>query len=311
MSLFFCMVIIMTDEKYEQLNLFDMVNAIAETPKQDNIIPLRNEAHLEVLHLDRKFYSAKANLYGKFKQLAMAIYSSYKWTDEQLLESAKIIYPYIGFRTNAKTSTNKVKDVIFVSDKKQQELGLFGKSDQTYCIPLYFRMQENEYYRRFLILSDASELYKHYTDTYYRKRKPFVRYSYISKAYLLGYAYLIQAIKSEFVRTKDQHLMDFSEMELNDLIKGLISGDRSTNYAFYDYAITNAQTIKGWQKDVATNFTLEQDIYANLGDDKAILQWDGYRDFERLLAFVKNYLDDNFKVIPTTSLTQAKVQAVL
>ena len=80
---------------------------------------------------------------------------------------------------------------------------------------------------------------------------------------------------------------------------------------FYDYAITNAQTIKGWQKDVATNFTLEQDIYANLGDDKAILQWDGYRDFERLLAFVKNYLDDNFKVIPTTSLTQAKVQAVL
>lgn len=77
----------MTDEKYEQLNLFDMVNAIAETPKQDNIIPLRNEAHLEVLHLNRKFYSAKANLYGKFKQLAMAIYSSYKWTDEQLLES--------------------------------------------------------------------------------------------------------------------------------------------------------------------------------------------------------------------------------
>lgn len=283
---------------YSQLDLFDLCE------KASVDVPVIRSFGKEKLIVEHKQVQSNSSLFSRFKQVALAIYNSYEWTDRQLLKAAKILYPFIGYRTNVKTSSNKVVEAMFVSEEDQNKLGLFGKSDQTYCIPIYYKMADREYYRRFIVLSDAHQLKSDYTDVYYFRDKPFIRYSYMSKAYLLGFAYLISSIKADFHRTADtRNRMDFSELELRDLIKGLISGPRSNNYNFYDYAMTNANLVKEWQSDTAETFKLAQKVYKRTGSNEEVIEWSGYRDFKRAIDYLQKFLDSNFRLVPITKNT--------
>lgn len=143
---------------YSQLDLFDLCE------KASVDVPVIRSFGKEELIVEHKQVQSNSSLFSRFKQVALAIYNSYEWTDRQLLKAAKILYPFIGYRTNVKTSSNKVVEAMFVSEEDQNKLGLFGKSDQTYCIPIYYKMADREYYRRFIVLSDAHQLKSDYTD---------------------------------------------------------------------------------------------------------------------------------------------------
>ena len=184
----------------------------------------------------------------------------------------------------------------WVSEKSQKDLGLLGKSSQTYCNPIYFKMARPEYYKRFLILSDADSLKAHYTDTYYRKDKPFVRYTYMSEEYLVGYAYLINLLRKPIVEDS-KNRMDFATYEFDDLIKGLIAGNKSNNYNFYDYAMTHAEIKKKHDKEAEYDNQLLQETFVHLGRDGSNLSYDGYLDFTRLIAYIQKALDDNFQLV--------------
>ena len=271
----------------EQLDLFNL-------PVLDEIIESKQEE--KVLSIDPKKINKNADLFIKFKQIALAVYNSKEWTEDEILEAAETIYPYIGFRTNKYTASNHVVRASWVSEKSQKDLGLLGKSSQTYCHPIYFKMARPEYYKRFLILSDADSLKAHYTDTYYRKDKPFVRYTYMSEEYLVGYAYLINLLRKPIVEDS-KNRMDFATYEFDDLIKGLIAGNKSNNYNFYDYAMTHAEIKKKRTKEAEYDNQLLQETFVHLGRDGSNLSYDGYLDFTRLIAYIQKALDDNFQLV--------------
>ena len=125
----------------EQLDLFNL-------PELDEIIETHQQE--KAISIDPKLINKKADLFIKFKQIALAVYNSKEWTEDEILEAAETIYPYIGFRTNKYTSSNHVVRASWVSEKCQKDLGLLGKSSQTYCNPIYFKMARPEYYKRFL-----------------------------------------------------------------------------------------------------------------------------------------------------------------
>lgn len=276
----------------QQLDLFDFFEN-ANTLSRKAVTPETNSDGKLVLKLSNFKSRETTSLFRGFKQVAHAIYETYDWTDEQILEAAEQIYPFIGFKTNAQTYGNKVKEAIFVSDKDQKKLSLYGRSNQTYCIPIYFRMYNSEYYRRFLILSDSESLVSHYTDTYYRKDKPFVRYAYLSKADLLGYVYLMNDIINH-IKNTDPAKLGFSHNELHDLFKGLIAGNRASNYMFYDYCLQRTTDIKQWQSDVMSDLSMLQDALGFHGKDRHL--WDGYNDFKRMIDFVQDYLNKHYLI---------------
>lgn len=278
----------MNNLKYsQQLDLFNL-------PNYDEVVePFQEKS---VVSIDVKSINKDANLFTKFKQIAIAVYNSQEWNDEQILEAAETIYPYIGFRTNKYTSSNHVVRASWVSDKTQRDFGLVGKSSQTYCNPIYFNMAQSEYYRRFLILSDAESLESHYTDTYYRKDRPFIRYTYMSEDYLIGYAYLINLLRKQVVENS-KNRMDFATYEFDDLIKGLIAGNKSNNYNFYDYAVTHANIKKKWAKKTEYDAQLLQESFTHLGEDGSNMLYDGYLDFDRLITYVQKELDEKFELI--------------
>lgn len=274
----------------EQLDLFDLLNSNKDATK--NFAPRKLEG-TTTLQLSNFKNRMSESLYHNFRQTAKAIYESYDWTDEQMLSAAELIYPYLGFRTNVQTSGNQVRKAIFVSDLDQRKLSLFGRSNQTYCIPIYFRMVNSEYYRRFLILSDSESLVSHYTDTYYRKDKPFLRYAYLSKAELLGSTYLINAIWDSIEGVNPAKL-GFSHSELHDLFKGLIAGNRASNYMFYDYCMQRSTVIKSWQSDIIHDFNMLQEEFGIKLEDREL--WDGFNDFKRMIDYVQNFLNNNFVI---------------
>lgn len=274
----------------EQLDLFDLLNSNKAATK--NFAPRKLEG-TTTLQLSNFRNRLSESLYHNFHQTAQAIYESYDWTDEQILSAAQLIYPYLGFRTNVQTSGNQVRKAIFVSDLDQRKLGLFGRSNQTYCIPLYFRMENSEYYRRFLILSDSESLVSHYTDTYYRKDKPFVRYAYLSKAELLGSTYLINAIWNS-IEDVDPAKLGFSHSELHDLFKGLIAGNRANNYMFYDYCMQRSTAIKELHSNISHDFNMLQEEFGIKLEDRKL--WDGFNDFKRMIDYVQNFLNNNFAI---------------
>ena len=98
----------------EQLDLFNL-------PVLDEIIESKQEE--KVLSIDPKKINKNADLFIKFKQIALAVYNSKEWTEDEILEAAETIYPYIGFRTNKYTASNHVVRASWVSEKSQKDLG--------------------------------------------------------------------------------------------------------------------------------------------------------------------------------------------
>lgn len=296
------MVKVMNEIKYEQLDLFDF-----QASENIDKPTLTSDDNRELLIAGLENYKRSESLYHNFRNTALSVYETYDWTDDELLQAAKDIYYFFGFRTNVQTSSNKVSKTLFVSEKKQRELGLFGKSDQTYCIPIYFKMERNEYYKRFLVLSDAKELVNHYTDTYYRTDKVFVRYTYLSKAFLLGFAYLIKAIEADFDK-KDPGKLGFSRSEMYDLFKGLIAGPRSNNYNFYDYVMQHSIESEKSNESVAEAIELLKTELFTTGKagDKGVEQiapWTGSLGFKRLINYVQDFLDKNYEIVSHSTFT--------
>ncbi len=273
-----------TKNHIEQLELFSSL--MAKTKQRKKLL------------VDRNQFDKSPTLFHKFKQLARVIYHSYLWDDEQILKAARILYPYIDFKTCASQKNRKVIETRFVSDKTQMKLKLFGKSDQTYCRSIYYKLEGNQYYKRFLILSDAKELVAHYTDTYYRCNKPFVRYSYISKEYLLGYAYLISNIKAKMYG-KDAQWISLINFELKDVFKGLIAGTRSKNYAYYDYVLAHLNIADKRQQEIVRDYKLMQELYLSIGKENKLVRWNGLVSYKQLIDYIHNFLDSNFIVVPT------------
>lgn len=284
-------------ENYQQLDLFLRNNTrVSFGPKMDS-------KKREVLKANTKTSQKRTTLFSKFKKVAISVYQTYKWDDEDLLEAAKNIYIFIGFRTNVKTSTNQVDRALFISKKYQKLIGLFGKSDQNYCIPIYYSMTNKEVYQRFLVLSDSKSLTNYYTDTYFKKLNKNIRFAYLSKEYLLGYSYIINAIIADF-NEKDPGKLGFSSSVLYEILKGLISGPRANNYMYYDYATTNTQILRKMQckaQDKVRFFETNSSLVPN-GEKPLIL--DRYLDYKKALDYIKDFLDEHYSLVNSKNQKQ-------
>lgn len=284
-------------ENYKQLDLF--LNNEARV----SFVPTMDSKQREILTANTKLSQKRTSLFSKFKNVAMSVYQTYEWDDEDLLEAARDIYIFIGFRTNVKTSTNQVEKALFISKKHQKLIGLFGKSDQSYCIPIYYSMVKKEVYQRFLVLSDSKSLANYYTDTYFKKRNKNIRYAYLSKEYLLGYSYIINAIIDDFSK-KDPGKLGFSSSVLYEILKGLISGPRANDYMYYDYAITNTQSLRRMQNEAQDKirFFEANSSLVPKGEEPFILS--RYLDYKKALDYIKSFLNKHYSLVNSENQEQ-------
>ena len=70
----------------EQLDLFNL-------PVLDEIIESKQEE--KVLSIDPKKINKNADLFIKFKQIALAVYNSKEWTEDEILEAAGLSVNHI------------------------------------------------------------------------------------------------------------------------------------------------------------------------------------------------------------------------
>lgn len=263
---------------YTQLDLFSTNFQIPEStskPMEESVI-YKKYGISKVGNLSKLDQDSHTDLWSLFHQISQFIYLNGEWTWSDCLEAAKFLYPYLGFITavsdEMEFNVSPVKNVVSLSSKEIQDLGLLAGRYSTYDYAIKLVLEKYDGKRHYLVLTDDFSKLEQMGTTFIYSGSNY-NFTYISKGLLIGFAKLIKDILNEADKANN-----INPRRLWELLESLCSGKRSVNYLRYQ-RYNNSTWINPDSLKLAM-------IYANkLGHKFSDLN-DGPRAFQ----FVKSYL---------------------
>ena len=246
------------ENHYEQMDIFDFLgqNKSSESSTVTITKPVKevrkqesSEVTPESLSslMKKKYGISKAgkllikptdDVYTIFKKTAMYIYKNRNWNNIEMIEAADILYPFLGFTdfSNQTTPISKPVSVIsqFIPKEDILKLHLQGSKRASYNYVLGFGQFEptKKHAQHYLIVTDDYAYASKTTVLYTIRGNKSYDFTFIGKPLLLGYSKLVADIMNQFRRDEDKKRP--TELDLANLLKGLISGKKSNAYLNYE-----------------------------------------------------------------------------
>lgn len=243
---------------YEQMDIFDFLNQNNSSELSTVTItkPVENSTNKDSAKITpeslsslmkKKYGISKVgklvikptdDVYTIFKKTAMYIYKNRDWTNIEMIEAADILYPFLGF-VNFSTKTTPISKPIsvisqFIPKDDIFKLHLQGSKRASYNYVLGFGEYKpnKNHVQHYLIVTDDYSYTSKTTVLYTIRGNNYYDFTFISKPLLLGYSKLVADITNQF-RCDDEKRRP-AEIDLANLLKGLISGKKSNSYLNYE-----------------------------------------------------------------------------